>query len=56
MRPGSVSEIATFEANENVEAITRVRRYDDMGKLADLETKPFADYRPMIQKVVDAAA
>jgi predicted HD phosphohydrolase len=52
--PMDEAEVAAFEQNANVDAITRVRRYDDMGKLADLETKSFSDYRPMIQEIVDS--
>lgn len=48
------SEVAEFERNPNVEAISRVRRYHDAGKVTRLETKSFADYAPMVQRVVDA--
>ena len=52
--PMSAEEVADFERNQNVDEIVRVRRYDDMGKLANFETKSFADYRPLVQKIVDA--
>ena len=52
--PMSAEEVADFERNQNVDEIVRVRRYDDMGKLANFETKSFADYRPLVQKIVDS--
>ena len=52
--PMNAEEVDAFEENQNVAEIVRVRRYDDMGKLADFETKSFADYRPLVQKIVDA--
>lgn len=52
--PMSKAEVAEFEKNENVEEIVRVRLYDDMGKLANFKTKSFTDYRPLVQKIVDA--
>ena len=52
--PMSDAEVAEFEKNENVEEIVRVRLYDDMGKLANFKTKSFADYRPLVQRIVDA--
>jgi len=49
-------EVAEFEKNPNLEAIVRVRRYDDAGKLPDFKTMPFSHYIPMIQRVVDSRA
>jgi len=52
--PMTSEEVAEFEKNPNVERITQVRIYDDMGKEAGLRTRSFADYMPMVQRVVDA--
>ncbi len=51
--PMSAAEVADFAKNANLQAILRVRRYDDAGKLADFETKTFSHYAPLIQQVVD---
>lgn len=53
--PMSKVEIAEFESNANLEEIIKVRRLDDAGKIAGLETPPFAHYAPMIQRIVDTA-
>lgn len=47
------SEVAEFEKNPNLKEIIKVRHYDEAGKCADLATKPFSHYAPMIQNVVD---
>ena len=47
-------EVAAFERNPNAEAIVTVRYLDDEGKVAGLETPPFAHFAPMVQRVVDA--
>ncbi|MEP0941150.1 MAG: HD domain-containing protein [Rhizobiaceae bacterium] len=52
--PMSTEEVAEFEKNENLQEIVRVRRYDDMGKLAEFQTKSFADYQPLVQQIVDS--
>jgi len=54
--PMNDEEVASFDENTNAEAIVRVRLYDDMGKLADFPTNPFAYYKPMVQRVVDQFA
>ncbi len=51
--PMNSDEVAEFDKNPNVEAIVRVRLYDDMGKVADMPTQPFSYYKPMVQRVVD---
>jgi phosphonate degradation associated HDIG domain protein len=50
----SASEVAEFEKNPNVKEIVKVRHYDDAGKRADMKTRPFSYYAPMVQRVVDA--
>ena len=52
--PMSASEVAEFERNPTVAEIVRVRRFDDAGKIANLETPKFAHYAPMVQRVVDS--
>jgi len=49
----SADEVLTFGAEENLKDIIKVRYYDEAGKRADLETKPFSHYAPMVQRVVD---
>ena len=51
--PMSGEEVAEFEANPNLADIVKVRHYDEAGKQAGLETRPFSHYAPMIQRVVD---
>ena len=51
--PMSDTEVAEFERNPNLRAIVTVRRFDDQGKVAGLETPPFAHFAPMVQQVVD---
>jgi len=51
--PMAAQEIAEFETNPNLEAIVKVRRYDDEGKVAGLETPPFTHFAPRVQQVVD---
>ena len=52
--PMSAEEVAEFEKNPNLKEIVKVRYYDDAGKRADLETKTFSHYAPMVQRIVDA--
>jgi phosphonate degradation associated HDIG domain protein len=52
--PMSSEEVVEFEKNPNVERITQVRIYDDLGKEAGLKTRPFNYYAPMIQRVVNS--
>jgi predicted HD phosphohydrolase len=49
----SEDEIAQFSANDNLEAIVRVRLYDDAGKDPELVTREFEEYTPLLQRVVD---
>jgi len=52
--PMSAGERAEFEKNPNLREIVKVRYYDDAGKRADMATRPFSYYAPMVQRVVDA--
>ncbi len=51
--PMSAEEVAAFERNPNLEDIIAVRYLDDAGKRPDMETPGFADFAPMVQRVVD---
>lgn len=52
--PMNAGEVAAFETNPNLKDIIKVRYYDEAGKRADLQTKPYSYYAPMVQRVVDA--
>lgn len=52
--PMNTTEVVAFEQNPNLDAIIKVRKFDDRGKIAGLETQPFTHYIPMIQSIVDA--
>ena len=49
----SAEEVRTFETLANLASIVKVRKFDDRGKIAGLKTKSFAEYAPMVQRVVD---
>jgi [1-hydroxy-2-(trimethylamino)ethyl]phosphonate dioxygenase len=51
--PMNEEEIAAFEKNPNLREIIKVRHYDDAGKRADMTTRDFSYYTPMIQRIVD---
>lgn len=51
--PMTPDEVRNFEKNPNVDAIVKVRKLDDRGKIAGLTTKPFTYYQPLIQSIVD---
>lgn len=48
----SAEEVTEFEKLANLHAIVSVRRYDDQGKVADLNTPAFSHYVPAIARVV----
>ncbi len=50
----SKAEVQKFEEQDNLQSIVRVRHYDDAGKDTDATTKQFADYIPLLQRVVDS--
>jgi phosphonate degradation associated HDIG domain protein len=51
--PMSEAEAARFRANPHHLSAVRVRRWDDAGKVAGMKTRAFADYAPMLQRLVD---
>jgi len=51
----SLDEVEAFEKLTNVESIVKVRKFDDAGKVDGIKTKSFAEYKPMVQRVVDSA-
>jgi hypothetical protein len=52
--PMNAAQIAEFKRNPNLEAIVKVRRFDDQGKVPKMETPAFAHYLSTIQKIVDS--
>lgn len=52
--PMSAEEVAEFEKNPNIREIVKVRRLDDAGKIAGMETPGFQHYAALLQRVVDA--
>jgi predicted HD phosphohydrolase len=54
--PMDAAEVAEFAKNPNLDAILRVRVWDDQGKVAGHKTPPFSHYAAMLQRVVDAHA
>ncbi|MEO0327637.1 MAG: HD domain-containing protein [Pseudomonadota bacterium] len=52
--PMSSEEVERFERNPNAKDIVKLRYYDEAGKHADFETRPFSYYAAMIQRVVNA--
>jgi phosphonate degradation associated HDIG domain protein len=47
--PYSIAEVAEFEASPYAEDAVRLRRYDDRGKVAGLETPDLEHYRPVLE-------
>jgi len=52
--PMDSGEVTAFEGNPHWRDVIKVRVYDDTGKRAGVPTKTFADYAPMVQRVVDS--
>lgn len=50
--PMDADERSRFDALEGAEDAVRLRRWDDHGKVADLEVAPFAAWVPMIEGLV----
>jgi len=48
--------VAEFKLNPFYKDIVRVRIWDDQGKVVGMPTKSFADYKEMLQKIVDCHA
>jgi len=47
------TEVAAFQKHPHLDALVKVRHFDDRGKVAGLKTPDFAHYAPMVQRVVD---
>lgn len=52
--PMSEREVEVFSQLPYVEDIIRIRHLDDAGKRTDMEIRTFADYKPMLQRMVAA--
>ena len=53
--PMSATEIQAFERIPNLASVVKVRKFDDAGKVAGMQTKTFSEYAPMVQRVVDSS-
>lgn len=51
--PMSEQEVADFKKNPNLDAIVKVRRYDDWSKVPDKPTPDFNHYAPLVKEVVE---
>jgi len=49
----SEAEVADFQNNPNLDAIVKVRRYDDWSKVPDKLTPEFSYYAPFVKDVVE---
>ncbi len=54
--PMTADEVAEFAKNPNLDAILRVRIWDDAGKVAGMVTPDFNHYAPMLRRVVEGHA
>lgn len=54
--PMGEAEVAAFQARPHHRAAVRVRLWDDAGKDAARPALAFADFRPLLQRLVDAGA
>ncbi len=52
--PMNEDEVAEFRKHPHLDAIIKVRIWDDMGKVKDHTTQSFEHYAPMLQRSVDA--
>ena len=50
--PYSAAEVAAFEASPHAADAVRLRRYDDAGKVAELETPDLEHYRPVLEAAI----
>jgi phosphonate degradation associated HDIG domain protein len=53
--PYSAEEVAEFEASPFAEDAVRLRRWDDVGKVAGLETPDLEHYRPVLEAALRPA-
>ncbi len=51
--PMSEKEVAGFRENPFHDEAVRVRIWDEGGKVAEMKTRAFRDYAPLLQRVVD---
>ena len=51
--PMNAAEIAAFRQNPHHADAVRVRLWDEAGKVAGMRTRSFADYAPLLQRVVE---
>jgi len=52
--PMSDAEVAAFQKNPFYDEAVRVRLWDEGGKVPGIKTRPFREYEPLLQRVVDA--
>ncbi|RAZ88225.1 phosphodiesterase [Mesorhizobium hawassense] len=50
--PMSAEEVAEFRSNPFHDEAVRVRIWDEGGKVADMKTRAFRDYMPLLERVV----
>ena len=50
--PYSAAEVAAFESSPHAEDAVRLRRYDDVGKVAGLDTPDLEHYRPVLEAAI----
>jgi predicted HD phosphohydrolase len=50
--PMTAAEADAFEKHPHFQAALKLRRYDDMGKVPDLATPSFEDFRPLLEGFV----
>ncbi len=51
--PMNENEVAEFAKKPNLNAIVQVRIWDDLGKVAGIQTPSFEHYAPILQRVVE---
>ncbi|MDX8453973.1 HD domain-containing protein [Mesorhizobium sp. VK9D] len=54
--PMSAEEVEEFRSNPFHEEAVRVRIWDEGGKIADMKTRAFRDYVPLLERVVERFA
>jgi predicted HD phosphohydrolase len=50
--PMTDAEAREFESRPYFDTAIRVRRYDDMGKVADMKTPDLESFRPLLKKFI----
>jgi predicted HD phosphohydrolase len=51
--PMSVEEASAFQKDPHFREAVRVRLWDEAGKVVGMQTPAFADFAPLLQRVVD---